>query len=96
MVRATTESVAAQGEPLLGDQYTALTLAPKRVRVQSCYSLSRLERVPSFCRRDAILDGYRPPSTFQRALASVFMFHNESINIWSHLIGELLPMCDKL
>lgn len=76
-------------EPFIAAHYTALILAPRRVHGRRCEnSLFPITRVPSFCRRDAILEGYRGQTSFQRALASVWRFHNETISIWSHLIGE--------
>jgi hypothetical protein len=78
-------------EPLTDDYYN-LTLAPRRVKMRYSYSyvLFRVERAPSFCRMDAILDYYRPQHSFHRALASVLRLHNETGNIWSHLLGEIL------
>ncbi|EME88842.1 uncharacterized protein MYCFIDRAFT_35624 [Pseudocercospora fijiensis CIRAD86] len=38
-----------------------------------------------------IHSGYRPPSnSYARSAASIGSWHNETINIWSHLIGALL------
>ena len=34
-----------------------------------------------------IEDGYRVNHSFTDALVSLFYFHNESMNVWSHLIG---------
>ncbi|KAI5866418.1 hemolysin-III related-domain-containing protein [Durotheca rogersii] len=37
-----------------------------------------------------IATGYRPESgSFQHSLASLFYVHNESVNIWTHLLGAL-------
>jgi hypothetical protein len=36
-----------------------------------------------------ILSGYRTRSTFKDALRSVFKKHNETTNIWTHLIGMI-------
>ena len=33
--------------------------------------------------------GYRAPTGFWGTLFSLFSFHNETINVWSHLIGAL-------
>ena len=33
--------------------------------------------------------GYRAPSGFWQTLFSLFSFHNETINVWSHLIGAV-------
>jgi adiponectin receptor len=36
-----------------------------------------------------IMTGYRPPSTFWGTFGSLFSIHNETMNVWSHLIGAL-------
>lgn len=41
-----------------------------------------------------IHSGYRPPSnSYRKSAASLSYLHNESINIWTHLIGALLAGC---
>eukprot|EP00887_Chlorella_sp_A99_P005084 scaffold25.g5084.t1 len=37
-----------------------------------------------------ILKGYRPQGTFRRNLRSLWQLHNETGNIWTHLIGFLI------
>ena len=88
------ESVDVQGRLSPSSQYTALILAPRRVKVQP-YTLFHFHHVPSFCRRDAILEGYRRTTSFQHSVGSIFRMHNETINIWSHLVGAWLRPCSK-
>lgn len=41
-----------------------------------------------------ILTGYRPDSnSYRRSFASLTHLHNETVNIWSHLIGAVLFLC---
>jgi len=41
-----------------------------------------------------IHSGYRPPSfSFYKSFASLSYLHNETVNIYSHLIGALLALC---
>jgi len=38
----------------------------------------------------AILSGYRPETgSYSASIASLFYLHNESVNIWSHLLGSI-------
>lgn len=38
-----------------------------------------------------IHSGYRPPSgSYRKSLSSIGYLHNESVNIWTHLIGAML------
>jgi len=51
--------------------------------------LGTYHQAPKFLRdNEYILTGYRiNHNTITRILRSLFMLHNESINVWSHLIG---------
>jgi adiponectin receptor len=43
---------------------------------------------PAYSRSDYILSGYRSSSlTYRQLLCTVFRWHNETINIWSHIFG---------
>ena len=37
----------------------------------------------------AITRGYRPGLNYKQCLLSIFRLHNETINIWTHLLGFL-------
>ena len=44
-----------------------------------------------------IHSGYRPPSnSYRKSAASLGYLHNESVNIWSHLIGAALAACTAI
>lgn len=44
-----------------------------------------------------ITTGYRPTSnSYRRSLGSVFSVHNESVNIWTHLLGSIVFTCAGL
>ncbi|KAI9283310.1 hemolysin-III related-domain-containing protein [Sporodiniella umbellata] len=48
--------------------------------------------IPAWMQDNAyITGGYRPPSnSYKRCIQSLFYLHNESVNIWSHLLGFIL------
>ena len=49
-----------------------------------CYSVS-LSRYPH------ITGGYRPaPSSVRECVASIFQLHNETVNIWTHVVGTMI------
>ena len=55
-----------------------------------CFNLAAEPPCPptrARCRR------YRPPGGFRKNLASLFRLHNETGNVWSHLIGFLIFVC---
>ncbi|KAI0382007.1 HlyIII-domain-containing protein [Hypomontagnella monticulosa] len=73
---------------------TASTLAQTAIDVERKIASTLLvlwDDLPSW-RRDNhfILSGYRPDSnSYWRSFTSLFYVHNESVNIWTHLVGAL-------
>ena len=54
----------------------------------SCWKTIHISKVPKWMRHEFVLSGYRPKmSSYTKALFSIFRLHNQSGNIWSHLIG---------
>ena len=53
------------------------------------------EEAPEFSRdNEFIRKGYRIHfNTFKSIIKSLFICHNESMNVWSHLIGVILFIC---
>jgi adiponectin receptor len=51
------------------------------------------ELVPEHYQDPHILGWYRPPGGFRKNLASLFRLHNETGNVWSHLIGFIIFVC---
>jgi adiponectin receptor len=49
--------------------------------------LTTRDKIASCFHRDYIHDGYRADYSFSQTLLSLFTLHNETMNIWSHLIG---------
>ena len=47
-----------------------------------------ISKMPKWMQNEYLLSGYRPKmSNYLQALSSIFRIHNQSGNIWSHLIG---------
>lgn len=64
----------------------------------SIYNLLHWDSLPSW-RRDnpSILTGYRPlTNSFFHSFLSVFSLHNETVNIWTHLLGAVVFFCSAL
>lgn len=55
------------------------------------WSLATLHEVPPWLRFNRyILGGYRRQMTPMQALRSLFMLHNETVNVWSHFLPALV------
>jgi len=37
-----------------------------------------------------IISGYRPQLTYKKCIQSMFVLNNETVNIWTHLLGLVL------
>lgn len=47
---------------------------------------------PQYMREDSITNGYRQKLSYRACITSWFWIHNETVNIWTHLIGFLIFM----
>ena len=62
--------------------------ASKMHRVGSdLFTLLTRDRAPEHSRYDYILYGYRKTMRPRAALGSLFKMHNETFNVWTHLLG---------
>lgn len=79
----------------------SLLLAPRRVTKQGGLQakwtayLSDFD-APIYMRKPFIKEFYRPELTFTHAVRSILRLHNETINIWSHLLGAPPTACSCL
>ncbi|XP_063051844.1 progestin and adipoQ receptor family member 3a [Engraulis encrasicolus] len=74
----------AQYMELGGYQYWPV-LVPRGIRLYT------YEQIPGFLRENPyITDGYRAYLTSRLCIKSLFIVSNESVNIWSHLLGFVL------
>jgi hypothetical protein len=48
------------------------------------------KQAPLHMRSRFIVTGYRVGYSFSRCLRSIFELHNETVNIWTHLIGFMI------
>jgi adiponectin receptor len=64
----------------------------KSVRNRSCNIINSIADAPEYLvqTNPYILGGYRREMSFMQAISTLFIWHNETINIWSHLIAFLV------
>lgn len=51
------------------------------------FILFKYEQIPEYLRSEYVISGYRCHYNFWDTFLSLFKIHNESFNIWSHLVG---------
>lgn len=70
---------------------TSLVIEQNEIYERTEY-IGNLKDAPSFLHdNEHIITGYRIGfNTTRKIFRSLFMIHNESVNIWSHIIGVIL------
>ena len=51
------------------------------------YDLLDIAEVPDYAKEEAITTGYRKPLDYLGCVRSILWLHNETVNIWTHLLG---------
>jgi adiponectin receptor len=59
-----------------------------------CPLITRVEEAPRWLRQPFILHGYRICHTIIQSILSIFTWHNETVNIWTHLVPTILFILD--
>ena len=54
------------------------------------FRLLKVQEVPDHHKEISIFGGYRQRLEYKDCLRSIFRLHNETVNIWTHLIGFLI------
>ena len=54
------------------------------------FKLLKVQEVPDHHKEISISGGYRQRLEYKDCLWSIFRLHNETVNIWTHLIGFLI------
>ena len=55
--------------------------------------LLTVEEVPDFLKEISITSGYRACTGYHGCIKSIFKLHNETVNIWTHLLGFVFFFC---
>lgn len=55
--------------------------------LRNVYKLLSVADVPDYAKESSITTGYRSPLDYQGCFRSIFWLHNETVNIWTHLLG---------
>ena len=54
------------------------------------FPLLTVQQVPEQHKEISIISGYRQRLEYEDCLRSIFRLHNETVNIWTHLLGFLV------
>jgi len=61
--------------------------------LSSTFQLLSVQQVPDHHKEISIYSGYRRRLEYQDCLKSIFKLHNETVNIWTHLLGFIIFFC---
>eukprot|EP00252_Welwitschia_mirabilis_P026133 TRINITY_DN8417_c0_g1_i3.p1 TRINITY_DN8417_c0_g1~~TRINITY_DN8417_c0_g1_i3.p1 ORF type:complete len:154 (+),score=36.23 TRINITY_DN8417_c0_g1_i3:125-586(+) len=74
-----------------GDTTQMWMMKKKKRKGKQEYSLLPFHALPDYLKdNEYILDYYRADWPIKQAFLSIFSWHNETLNIWTHLAGFLL------
>ena len=59
----------------------------------SSTQLLSVQEVPEFAKEISIETGYRACLGYDGCIKSIFKLHNETVNIWTHLLGFVFFFC---
>ena len=88
---ATTSTSAAHDAAVAATTGGVPRRRPVRRSAPSLRALLSVELTAAHLRSPHILHWYRPVGGFRKSLGSLFRLHNETVNVWSHLIGGAGP-----
>lgn len=90
-----TVSKNSEGHPHAGqDGDIASTDRAKRLWKKVKYQLVEYHALPEYLRdNEYILRYYRPEWPIKQVLLSMFTIHNETLNVWTHLVGFFIFLC---
>lgn len=57
------------------------------------FKLLNVQEVPDHHKEISIITGYRQRLEYQDCIKSIFKLHNETVNIWTHLLGFMFFFC---
>ena len=57
------------------------------------FKLLNVQDVPDHHKEISIITGYRQRLEYQDCIKSIFKLHNETVNIWTHLLGFIFFFC---
>ena len=57
------------------------------------FPLLTVQQVPEQHKEISIISGYRQRLDYEDCLRSIFRLHNETVNIWTHLLGFVFFFC---
>ena len=88
------ELTSLRDSDLTCDSNDTMTMTPDcdsdDTLLQQPFQLLSVQQVPNHHKKISIYSGYRKRLEYQDCLKSIFKLHNETVNIWTHLLGFLI------
>ena len=72
------------------DDSETVTEAMEETLKTEDFKLLNVQEVPDHHKEISIITGYRQRLEYQECIKSIFKLHNETVNIWTHLLGFMV------
>ena len=92
-ISETAEEKSFEKESFENAEITETFSRPSKLIEDTKFTLLSINDVPDYAKEDSITTGYRKQLDYGGCVLSMFRLHNETVNIWTHLLGFVVFFC---
>ena len=92
-ISETAEEKSFEKESFENAEITETFSRPSKLIEDTKFTLLSINDVPDYAKEDSITTGYRKQLDYRGCVLSMFRLHNETVNIWTHLLGFVVFFC---
>jgi len=92
-ISETAEENSFEKESFENAEITETLSSQSKLKENTKFTLLSINEVPDYAKEDSITTGYRKQLDYRGCVLSMFRLHNETVNIWTHLLGFVVFFC---